>query len=224
MSEKSDYLEKDPIPLTDSDIDPKVEIVREFQPNELGARGRAQYFYHNEGNNLPVRDVTNTQGEGNKPEPCIERKAENYCTGCINWNISSFANDDDERYLFLFTRVRNSSLQQNGEQFYIGYIDKRRKLGINGRTAVQGLIKLVSFEDACPLSLVGSPDTLNQKRLNEEKTQKVLSYLNDAENIYHDCIEEVERLEKKVGRARLWEDRAVPPETDGPLNEESSGC
>lgn len=214
----------DPIPLTGSDIDPGVEIVREFHPNELGTRGRAQYFFHHRGNELPVRDITDTQGEGNKPEPCIERKAENYCTECIPGNTSSFANDDSERYLLLFTRVRNSELQENGEQFYVGYIDKRRKLNIDGRTAVQGPIKLVSFEDACPLSLVGSPDTRNQKTLNEEKTQKVLSYLNDAENIYHKCVDEVERLEKRVGRPRLWEDSGVPPEIDDPFDEGSNGC
>jgi hypothetical protein len=224
MSTEQTYSVNDPIPLTDSDIDPEVEIVREFQPDELGARGRAQFFFHNRGNDLPVRDVMDTQGRGNKPEPCIERKAENYCTKCIPGNISSFADDDSERYLLLFTRVRNSELQENGEQFYVGYIDKRRKLDIDGRTAVQGPIKLVSFEGACPLSLVGSPDTRNQKRLNEEKTQKVLFYLNDAENIYHECVEEVEKLEKRVGRARLWEDSGVPPEIDDPLDEGSSGC
>ena len=213
-----------PIPLTDADIDPGVEIVQEFKPDELGARGRAQFFFHHRDNDLPVRDVTDTQNEGNKPEPCIERKAENYCSNCIPGNISSFADDDRERYLFLFTRVRNNELQGNGEQFYVGYIDKRRKLDIEGRTAVQGPIKLVSFEDACPLSLVGSPETRNQKRLNEENTQKVLSYLSDAENIYHECVEEVERLEKRVGRPRLWEDSGVPPETDDPLDEGSSGC
>ncbi|QZA89532.1 hypothetical protein K0C01_05210 [Salinarchaeum sp. IM2453] len=210
--------------MTDSDIDQGVEIVQEFQPDELGARGRAQFFFHHRGNDLPVRDVTGTQGHGDKVEPCIERKAENYCTKCIPENISSFADDDSERYLLLFTRVRNSELQANGEQFYVGYIDKRRKLDINGRTAIQGPIKLVSFEDACPLSLVGSPDTRNQKRLNEEKTEKILSYLDDAENIYHECVEEVERLEKRVGRPRLWEEGGVPPETDDPLHDESSGC
>lgn len=214
----------DPIPLTDSDIDPGVEVAREFQPEELGDRGRAQFFFHHRGNDLPVRDVTDTQGEGNKPEPCIERKAENYCTNCVNWSISSFADDDRERYLLLFTRVRNSELPENGDQFYVGYIDKRRKLDIYGRTAVQGPIKLVSFGDACPLSLVGSPDTRNQKRLNEEKTQKVLSYLNDAENIYDECVEEVERLEDRVGRPRLWEEGSDPPETDDPFAERSSGC
>lgn len=214
----------DPIPLTDSDIDPEVEIVQEFQPNELGPRARAQFFFHHRGNDLPVRDVMDTQGRGNKPEPCIERKAENYCTKCIPGNISSFADDDSERYLLLFTRVRNSELQQDGEQFYVGYIDKRRKLDIDGRTAVQGPIKLVPFEDACPLSLVGSPDTRNQKRLNEEQTQEVLAHLSDAENIYHECVEEVERLEKRVGRPRLWEEGGVPPETDDPLHDESSGC
>ena len=214
----------DPVALTDSDIDSGVEIVRNFQPSELGSRGRAQFFFHHRGNDLPVRDVTNTQGEGDKVEPCIERKAENYCSKCIQGNISSFTEDSSERYLFLFTRVRNSELQQDGEQFYIGYIDKRRKLDIDGRTAVQGSIKLVSFEDACPLSLVGSPDTRNQKRLNEEQTQEVLAYLNDAENIYDECVEEVERLEKRVGRPRLWEDGSVPPEADSPLDDESSGC
>lgn len=214
----------DPIPLVDSDIDPGVDVVQEFQADELGDRGRGQFFYHNRGNDLPIRDVTETQNEGEKLEPCIERKAENYCTKCIPGNVSSFASDDNERYLFLFTRVRNSELQRDGEQYYVGYIDKRRKLNINDRTAVQGPIKLVSFEDACPLSLVGSPDTRNQKKLNEDQTQEILSYLNDAENIYHDCVEEVETLEKKVGRARLWEGNAVPPETDDPLNEEPDVC
>ena len=185
MSPEQTYSVNDPTALTDYDIDPGVETVREFQPEELGARGRAQFFFHHRGNELPVRDVMDTQGRGNKPEPCIERKAENYCTKCIPGNISSFADDDSERYLFLFTRVRNSELHQDGEQFYVGYIDKGRKLDIDGRTAVQGPIKLVSFEDACPLSLVGSPDTLNQKRLNEEQTQEVLAHLNDAENISH---------------------------------------
>jgi hypothetical protein len=207
--------------LADSDIDLGVEIVREFQPDELGALSS---FFHHRGNDLPVRDVPDSQGRGNKPEPCIERKAENYCAKCIPGNISSFANDDSERYLRLFTRVRNSELQEDGEQFYIGYIDKRRKLDIRWPNRRPGPDQTLSFEDACPLALVGSPDTRNQKRLNEEQTQKVLSYLSDAENIYHECVEEVKRLEKRVGRARLWEDSSVPPEIDDPLDEGSSEC
>jgi len=215
---------KEPVSLSEDDIDPGVEIVREYLPEELGQQARAQYFYHSSGNDLPVRDVTDTQGEGKKVEPCIERKAENYCTNCIQWNISSFAGDTDERYLFLFTRCRNSDLDEDGDQHYIGYIDKRRVLNINGRTAVQGPIKLVSFEDACPLELVGSPNTRNQKRLNEEQTEKVLEYLSGATNIYCECVEEVERLEKKVGRPRLWEEKSVPVPDEDEFLQDSTEC
>lgn len=215
---------KEPVSPSEDDIDPGVEIIREYLPEELGQRARAQFFYHSSGNDLPVRDVTDTQGAGKKVEPCIERKAENYCTNCIQWNISSFAENIDERYLFLFTRCRNSDLDENGDQRYIGYIDKRRVLNINGRTAVQGPIKLVSFQDSCPLELVGSPNTRNQKRLNEEQAEKVLEHLSGATNIYYECVEEVERLEKKVGRPRLWEEKSVPVPEEDDFLQDSTGC
>lgn len=207
---------KDPVPLVDGDIDPGVKIFREVDASNLGNRGRAQYFFHAEDQVLPIRDILDKSGYGNKLEPCIERKAENYCIKCVPGNIGrGFAKRDSERYLFLFTRCRNESLEQYWTQYYVGYIEKQRILDIDGRTAVQGPMKLVSFEDAVPLGDVHNPDTRNQKKLDEDKTKTIYEKLSGKENIYNDCLEKVEQLEAKVGRARYWEDSTVPPPNEG---------
>jgi len=215
------------IPLDKSDIDPDVNIIREVRSATLGERGRAQYFYHSTRHELPIRDVLDTQGQGHKPEPCIERKAENYCTKCVSGNIAGFIEDDSERFLFLFTRCKNDELDQYGKQFYVGYIEKRRILDVNGRRAVQGPIKLISFENACPLGEIDNPNTRNQKRLDELETQQILEHLRDAENIYHECVKEVEQLEERVHRPRFGENEGTsvpPPHNDDLQDGSSKGC
>lgn len=118
-------------------------------------------------------------------------------------------------------------MEREGERFIVGYIEKERVLKVGGRTAVQGPTKLVSFEDACPLGEVAPPNLRGAKKLGEEKTEKVLEYLRDADNIYYECVDAVEELEKEVRRPRTWEDEndeGVPPEEDSDLFDDGSNC
>lgn len=219
---------KEPASLEESDIGPEATIANEFQLNDLRYRGYLQFLFHSELTHLPVRDVTNTKKEGHKPEPCIERKADNYCTKCYQPNINAFSKQD-RRYLFLYTECRYDGLDEQGDRFIVGYIEKQRALKINGRTAVQGPTKLVAFEDACPLDEVAPPNLLGAKKLGEEKTQRVLDYLDEADNVYEECVEKVEELEQTVARPRVWEEdgdggKVPPPEDDGFDDEVLGGC
>lgn len=47
--------------------------------------GVLQFFYHCEGERLPVRDVCNTQGQGPKTEPHYENLTENWCSKMHAW-------------------------------------------------------------------------------------------------------------------------------------------
>ena len=219
---------KEPASLEESDIGPEATIAKEFQRNYLRKRGYLQFFFHSELTPLPVRDMTNTKGEGHKPEPCIERKAENYCTNCYQSNINAFSKQD-RRYLFLYTECRYDGLDEQGDRFIVGYIEKQRALNINGRTAVQGPTKLVEFENACPLGEVAPPNLRGAKKLGEEKTQRVLDYLDEADNVYQECVEKVKELEQAVARPRVWEGEGdsggvPPPEEDDFDDEVSGGC
>jgi hypothetical protein len=202
----------EPVPLQQSDLDPQATIIRDFEPDELGSEGYTQFFHHHENSVLPVRDVTDTTGNGSKTEPCIERKAENYCSMCIQHILQSVARDPDRRYVFLFTRCRNNDLEQHyWEQYIIGYIDKRRALRIEDPQnpesdwiSTQGPMKLVSFDDGLPLRRIDRPELPYFKNLSESQTQRVLDHLSTAENIYEDHLQRVEELETRVDRRRIW--------------------
>lgn len=217
---------KDPVPLNGDDVGPEAEIVREVRPEQLPERGYLQFFFHYARSPRPIRDVANTQDAGEKVEPCIERKAENYCASCYQPNINAFANQDRRR-LFLHTTCRYGGLDESGDRFIVGYIDKQRILNVEGRTVVQGPTKLVPFKEACPLEEVAPRNLRGAKKLGEEKTRTVMNHLRDADNIYHECVEEIEELEKTVPRSRVWEEDAgtVPPPKDDDLSDDDScGC
>lgn len=197
----------DTVPLTESDVGPHATVIRRFEEEELGQEGYMQYFYHHDDSEYPVRDIT----DRNKTEPCIERKAENYCAECMQYWLQSFARDPSRRYLFLFTRCQNSDLPQYGEQFIIGAIDKRRALRIDDPKnpdkswiASQGPMKLVTFKDGFSLSRIDRPELPYFKNLTEKQTEEIVDHLAGAENIYEDCVARVEELEAQVDRKRIW--------------------
>lgn len=216
---------KDPVPLTGSDIDGGVEVVDVFDPAGMQERGYLQFYYHSKEVPLPVRDVTNTQGAGWKTEPCIERKAENYCSDCYQTNVNSFAGQD-RRYMFLYTTCRHDGIPQDGDRFISAFIEKERVLRIDGRTVVQGPMKIVPFSDACPLEEVAPRNLRGAKKLDREQTRRVMEYLDDAPNIYEECVEVVEELESVVQRPRHWEQTGScrPAQTRVATDGGSGGC
>jgi len=223
----------EPVSLTPTDIGEEATVIREFTPEELGDESYIQYFYHHENSELPIRDVTNTKGKGPKTEPCIERKAENYCSTCIQHVLQSFATDPSRRYLFLFTRCRNENLENHyWNQYIVGYIDKRRALRINDPRnpenswiGSQGPMKLVSFDDGYPLSWIDRPDLPYFKNLTEDQTWEILNHLRQAENIYNECLQRVEELEEEVGRSRIWnKDPATVLKNESEVPTDSDSC
>lgn len=223
---------KEPVPLSDDDLDPGVSIERVIDPDELGKKGYVQYYYHHKYSELPVRDVTNTTKHDYKKEPCFERKAENYCTGCLQHILSNVAYESDRRHIFLFTYCQNRDLPEYKSRRITGYIEKRRILDIDGRKAIQGPMKVVSFEQSFPLEKVDIEDIRSFKRIGESRTDTILTALSDADNIYDQYIERIEELEKEVARPRLWEDkeekrrmsRTVEPPEEEEIYDDSGGC
>jgi hypothetical protein len=172
----------------------------------LEQRGRLHFFYHSPSSKYPVRDVCGEQGHGEKTEPHIEKKAENYCRSCLQKNIVGFLRSK-EKYLFLFTTCKHPEIPKClNERFIVGYIIKGRALW-RGRWAVQGPLKLVSFEDSFPLRSLFSGRRyryMKFKKLDPRKTKQVLTTLKKGRNILPECLREIGRLKegKKGQRTR----------------------
>jgi len=206
-------------------VGPEAEVANEprFQTTNLSERGRLQFFYHSPCSELPVRDITNVQGKGHKTEPYIEQRAENFCNKCYQKNNIVPFLKSSERYLFLFTTCRNSKLDENGSRYIVGYIEKERALRVGSHYAVQGPVTLYRFQDAFPLRRIHeNPNNIRVLKVNEHQTDQILQHLNTgrAENVFSECLDEVERLKKDGGKAVV-----PPPEKDELADEgKESGC
>jgi len=88
--------------------------------------GVAQFFYHCMGEELPIRDILNTQYHGSKTEPHYENLTENWCNMCMNARIRS-ANRNKLDYLFLFTRYINEGHKNHNKYLIVGYLKKAQK-------------------------------------------------------------------------------------------------
>lgn len=167
----------------------------------LEETGRLQWFYHSPDSCLPVRDVLNRHGQGYKTEPYLEKSAENYCITCYQPNIRGFLNSN-EKYLFLFTRRSDSAGDR--ERYVVGYLVKENCLlrardhegEIKQFLAVQGPIKLVSFDDAYPLKNLVATRIRGYKRLSKKQTAQLLNHFRKKKNVFNACLEELERLKK----------------------------
>ena len=87
--------------------------------------GVFQYFYHCRGENLPIRDVLDTQGQGPKTEPHYENLTENWCSECARARIRS-ANRNAAEYLFLVTRYVNPGSKMDGKRIVVGFLQRAK--------------------------------------------------------------------------------------------------
>lgn len=194
----------------DTGLEEEIIDNPNFRTHDLEERGRLQFFYHSPLTELPVRDVTNEHGKGNKTEPYLERQAENYCSECYQGNNIVPFLEKPEKYLFLFTTCRASELDEFGNRYIVGYIEKERALQVDGHKAVQGPTSLYRFEDAYPLRrLHGNPKSIRMLCLSKEQTTRVLNHFEGADNIYDECLAKVEELKEIAGP-----DAVPPPERD----------
>lgn len=185
-------------------LNPSVDSF-EFNFENLTETGRLQYFFHSPLSKLPIRDITNEQGRGPKSEPYIEKYAENYCSRCYQSNnIIPFLRSN-EKYLFLFTTCKNSSLGDfYNKRFLVGYIVKERKVERHDNEgnffAVQGETKLYSFSDSYPLSELFDKETIKYIRmriLSKKETGMILKHFEDKTNVLRSCLNDLNRLKKK---------------------------
>jgi hypothetical protein len=149
-----------------------------------GKCGMVQYFYHSPASKLPIRDVLNQHGMGNKHEPHIEAGAENLLDRCYQRNIASFAASSME-YLFLLTRCSNSHLRNHYDnQYIVGYIQKKETGKVDDRVYVRGDTKLYSFDDAVSVTDVFE-SSFNRVKLmikpyvDAQKTEQILNLFSD---------------------------------------------
>ncbi|MBE2226870.1 MAG: hypothetical protein IAE93_05995 [Ignavibacteria bacterium] len=87
------------------------------------AIGVIHYFYHCIGQELPVRDILNSNGKGHKTEPHYENLTENWFSECHNKRIK-LANREMVDYLFLMTRFRNQNSNLNNKLLVVGYLKR----------------------------------------------------------------------------------------------------
>lgn len=190
-----------------------IKVVEELEipSKNFREKGRIQYFYHSPLSELPVRDVSNEQGEGHKSEPHIEIGAENYMAECYQPNIKKFVNSS-ERYLFLVTTCRNKEINEifgknKTNQFIVGYIIKEKVLkinGYNGYICVKGPTFIYSFEDSILVkdlfewNFSRSQLLSDSKRIVDNwKTKQILEHFKGKDSILQDCVEEIKRLDMK---------------------------
>ena len=176
----------------------------DFTFDNLEERGRLQFFYHSPSSSLPVRDVLGEQGHGRKTEPHLEERAENYCNECLQkQSIVPFLKSH-EKYLFLYTRCKSKASEVEkfrNRPFVVGYIVKERALHRSKKAkewwAVQGEMRLYSFEDGYPLQdLIGPVRIRGFKKLNSRQSARILDRFSQKRNIYLRCLRELERLKK----------------------------
>lgn len=204
----------------DPELESEVADEPRFRTTNLTDRGRLQFFYHSPRSKLPVRDVTNEQGKGHKTEPYIEKQAENYCNACYQGNNIIPFLKSSERYLFLFTTCRNPDLDENGSRYIVGYIEKDRALRVGSHYAVQGPVSLYRFQDAFPLHRIHeNPMDVRTLKVNGHQTNQIIRHFNreEVEDVFPECLDEVERLKKDGGAA------AVPPPERDQLEDSSEG-
>lgn len=192
-------------------------------PEGLAERGRVQFFFHSPLSELPIRDVTNKQGAGQKTEPFLEGQAENYCSECYQTNNIVPFLKSREKYLFLQTTCRNADLEQDGERYIVGYLEKQRALDMGDHYAAQGPISLYAFEDGYPGSKLDcATDKPRMYKLDEAETSKVMDHFADKKDIFEDCLAATLDLERRIDR-----NLGIPPERDTYLSEEDEdhgGC
>jgi hypothetical protein len=179
--------------------------------------GVAQYFYHCNGEDLPIRDILNKNGAGSKTEPHYENMTENWCTQCLNVRMKS-ANRDKVDYLFLMTRYRKSGHKLNGELIVVGYLKRAKEsrwieLSQNipsGATPYGndkdncGFFagdpkesKFVNVEDGYVLKGIGNARWVYF--IDEPLGKKILKKLESGENITNKLIKRASELTKEAG-------------------------
>src|SRR6266851_7511091 len=94
-----------------------------MQTTNANTAGVFQYFYHCKGEHLPIRDILNTQGQGNKTEPHYENLTENWCGKCMSARIKS-ANRRGLEYLFLATRYLKPGHPKHGKRMVVGFLHR----------------------------------------------------------------------------------------------------
>jgi hypothetical protein len=165
--------------------------------HDLDETGRLQYFYHSPASDLPVRDVLNQLGRGYKTEPHLEKRAENYCSGCLQPNIKSFL-QSNEKYLFLVTRCMKRDSRHFGDHYVVGYIRKRsHEYRPSGFYAVIGDTKIYGFDDAYRLPQMSNFRHQGRK-VDRQTTSRMLDYFDTATNILARCLAELELLKKHL--------------------------
>jgi len=183
--------------------------------------GVAQYFYHCNGEYLPIRDIPNRSGNGFKTEPHYENLTENWCSECMNSRIKS-ANKNFLEYLFLITKYRNSDFKMDGKLIVVGYLKRAEKkrwieLSKDIPSGVQGFLpdpsdcgffagdpkssKFVSVEDGFELKNVKNGRYIWY--INENLGRNIIKKLNSSENIYYKLIRRVKELEKEKNKNPL---------------------
>jgi hypothetical protein len=165
--------------------------------HDLDETGRLQYFYHSPASDLPVRDVLNQLGRGYKTEPHLEKRAENYCSGCLQQNIKRFL-QNNEKYLFLVTRCMKRESRHFGEHYVVGYIRKRRhEYRPGGFYAVIGDTKIYAFHDAYLLRQMVN-FRHHGRKVDRRTTSSMLDHFEGATNILDKCVAELELLKKRL--------------------------
>jgi hypothetical protein len=216
--------------------------------------GSFQFFYSSRARNLPnpdipTRDVTNTAHAGNKTEPFLERRCENWCR-CRAQMVTAAVRDAEsmvsragKHFLVLTTRHPHT-----GRHYAVGLMEYSSKASEELRSSFRGRwrgykpyvadhCKLVSFKHAYELdSWMKNANTkyMPGKRYGRVKAplsllRKIVEHfasLSDETDKFLSNVCFLERILKNNGHSLIWSDYEARVNGRSPAKcaQRKSGC
>ena len=166
-------------------------------------QGYLKYFFHNPKSTLPIPDIENNLGKGNKTEYHLIGNgfaAENWVKPCQQHIIKKADIGD---LIFWITKNLHRGSQEFDDQFIVGYLSVERiipRLSISNEwISVYGKANLFSFEDSIKVKDIyrrnlNRGDLSKLNKLSKNETLSFLDHFSDKESIYDYCLEEVSSL------------------------------
>lgn len=190
----------------------KTDIWKDYKPRERV--GKLCYYLCSEQSILPIRDILDDHGAGNKMEPNIETETYNWCRSCNQTSVRAAINNGLSHILFI-TKYTGKKGEYCNRYFIVGYYEIGRVAMKDERTVIQaGKTCFVPVEKAyevtnerwSKMNIKGETQSLTNLRYATQKIagdllNEIINHLNKG-NAITDFKQEIEYLKLKQGQKK----------------------